>query len=446
MDASLDSGVKGRRPTPLHTKIFIGLVLGALAGGIAQATLGLDSSLLEGFVKNVARPAGTIFMNLIFMIVVPLLFSALVMGVAEIGEARKVGRVGLRALGMTVLLSGLAVAIGLLAVNAVRPGEGISPAERERLTAAYGNQEEAAKNVKRAEEAQTAADTVVGLIPRNPLDSAVKALEGGILPFMVFALIFGIALAAIEPERAMPVKVFLDGVFAVSLKVIEFAMLLAPYGVFGLAFTAAATLGWAALAALGKYAALVIFALAFHLIVVYSLALKLVAKRSPWEFFRQIRAVMLTAFATASSNATLPTALKSAEEDVGLPRDVSHFVLTVGATANQNGTALFEGITILFLAQLFGVDLSLQQQLVVMGLAILAGVGTAGVPGGAWPMIAVILAKIGVPPEAIAICLGIDRVLDMSRTVLNVTGDITIAACVSQMEGRGRQVPAEAIS
>jgi DAACS family dicarboxylate/amino acid:cation (Na+ or H+) symporter len=212
------------------------------------------------------------------------------------------------------------------------------------------------------------------------------------------------------------------------------AMSFAPFGVFALIFAMAASTGVGAFIALGKYVILVLVVLAIHQFGVYSLALKFIAKRNPMQFFRQIRTVMLTAFSTSSSNATLPTAIKSAREDVGLNPASSTFVLTVGATANQNGTALFEGITILFLAQLYGVDLSLGQQAMVMGLAILAGVGTAGVPGGAWPMIAIILAKIGVPPESIGLCLGVDRILDMSRTVLNVTGDMTIAACVDENE------------
>ncbi|HRF61086.1 MAG TPA: dicarboxylate/amino acid:cation symporter [Fimbriimonadaceae bacterium] len=432
-----------RRRMPLHTKIFLGLVLGALAGGVVQGTWGPKEPWVVWVRENLANPVGQIFLSLIFMIVVPLLFSALVLGVAEIGDARKVGRIGLRALGMTVVLSGLAVLIGIGAVNIVKPGEGIDPKEREVLLANYKTAD-AEKKVEDAKKAKTAAETIVEFVPRNPLASAVDALGGGLLPFMVFALIFGIALASIEAEKALPVKEFLGGVFATSLKVIEMAMRLAPYGVFGLVFVTASTLGVSAFVALGKYAGLVLVALAFHLVVIYSLAIRFVAKRDPRRFFGQIRGVMLTAFATASSNATLPAALKSAEEDVGLPRDISSFVLTVGATANQNGTALFEGITIIFLAQFFGVELTVGQQFLVMGLAILAGVGTAGVPGGAWPMIAVILVKIGVPAEAIGICLGIDRVLDMSRTVLNVTGDITIAACVSELERGDRSALATA--
>jgi len=432
--------IEARRGMPLHTKILIGLVLGAVAGAVAQNTLGTDNPGLKTFIEQVARPLGQIFLNMIFMVVVPLLFSALVLGIAEIGDVKKIGRVGLRSLVLTLILSGLAVALGLILVNALRPGDGIDPQRRTELLTTFGHQEDAAKKVEQSQKAKGFGETIAEFLPKNPIDAASR--DDGLLAFMVFALIFGVALANIEAEKALPVISFLEGIFAISQKIIEFAMKLAPYGVFALIFSTAAVLGVDAFVALGKYAGVVLFALAFHLFVVYSLAIKFIAKRDPVQFFRQIKTVMLTAFATASSNATLPTALRSAQEDVGLPRNISSFVLTVGATANQNGTALFEGITILFLAQFFGVSLDLGQQLMVMGMAILAGVGTAGVPGGAWPMIAVILAKIGVPPTAIALCLGIDRILDMSRTVLNVTGDITIAACVAEQEGEKAE-PAE---
>lgn len=418
---------------PLHVRVLIGMVLGIIAGVIARNTLPPDS--VSFLVDNFAKPTGAIFMNMIFMVVVPLLFAALVLGVSELGDATKIGRVGLRSLGMTVVLSGLAVALGLIAVNVVKPGGGFSPEQVAQLQQAIGDPKKAGESIENSKKAASAAQTIVDLVPKNPLESAVKALEGGILPLMVFALIFGIALVGVEPEKAAPLKAFFEGLFAVTLRIIDMAMKLAPYGVFGLIFAISAKLGPEAFIALGKYVVLVLCALAFHQFVVYSLALKFVAKRNPIVFFRQIRTVMLTAFATSSSNATLPTALQAAEKEVGLPRNISNFVLTVGATANQNGTALFEGITILFLAQMFGVNLDLGQQAMVMGLAIIAGVGTAGVPGGAWPMIAIILTKIGVPAEAIGLCLGVDRILDMSRTVLNVTGDITIAACVSAMEG-----------
>ncbi len=429
-----------KRKMPQHTKIFVGLLLGAMAGAIAQSVLpdGTANQALKDFNANWATPLGDIFLYLIFMVVVPLLFSALVNGVAEIGEAAKVGRTGLRALLLTIILSGIAVGIGLGGVNLVKPGAGISDAERERLTAGI-NAEEAKK--KAEVKAETDEPPVWGIIPKNPLKEANRALTGGILPFMFFALVFGLALAAVEPERAAPVKNFIEGLFLVSQKMVEFAMKYAPIGVFFLVFRAASSLGANAVVAVGQYVILVLAALALHMFVTYPIFLKFVAKRDPVQFFRQCKEVILTAFSTSSSNATLPVALRVAEQEVGLPRKTSSFVLTVGATANQNGTALFEGITILFLAQFAGVNLDFSQQLTIMGLAILAGIGTAGVPGGAWPMIGVILAKFGIPVELIGVVIGIDRILDMSRTVLNVVGDITIAACVSGLEGNRVAIP-----
>lgn len=429
-----------KRKMPQHTKIFVGLLLGAMAGAIAQSVLpeGTANQALKDFNASWATPLGDIFLYLIFMVVVPLLFSALVNGVAEIGEAAKVGRTGLRALLLTIILSGIAVGIGLGGVNLVKPGAGISDAERERLTAGI-NAEEAKKKAEVKAEADE--PPVWGIIPKNPLKEANRALTGGILPFMFFALVFGLALAAVEPERAAPVKNFIEGLFLVSQKMVEFAMKYAPIGVFFLVFRAASSLGANAVVAVGQYVILVLAALALHMFVTYPIFLKFVAKRDPVQFFRQCKEVILTAFSTSSSNATLPVALRVAEQEVGLPRKTSSFVLTVGATANQNGTALFEGITILFLAQFAGVNLDFSQQLTIMGLAILAGIGTAGVPGGAWPMIGVILAKFGIPVELIGVVIGIDRILDMSRTVLNVVGDITIAACVSGMEGGGVAIP-----
>ncbi|MGV3615021.1 MAG: dicarboxylate/amino acid:cation symporter [Fimbriimonas sp.] len=420
---------------PLHTKILIGLALGFTLGLVANWTLGRTNSDLKWFNETISDPAGKLFLNLIFMVVVPLLFSALVLGVGELGEAKKVGKIGLLSLLMTVVLSGTAVVIGLTAVNVVKPGAQIPEGRRAELVAQYADKKKADASLKAA---QTAAEDppLLGFVPKNPFKEVNRALEGGLLPLMFFALLFGIALASIEPERAAPVSAFFDGVFAVSQKIIEFAMRFAPIGVFFLVFQTASTLGIELFVAVGLFVVLVLGSLALHQFGTYSLALRFIAKRNPAEFFRSIRGVMLTAFATSSSNATLPVALRSAEEEVKLPRDVSSFVLTVGATANQNGTALFEGMTILFLCQLFNVPLDLGQQLTIMGLAIVGGIGTAGIPGGAWPMIATILVMFKVPAEAIGIVFGIDRILDMSRTVLNVSGDMTIAACVSQLAGR----------
>jgi len=421
-------------------------VLGAISGLAAQAFLldGSKNEALRWFTANIADNVGSIFLAMIFMVVVPLLFSALALGIAEIGDVARVGRVGVKALVITCLLSGIAVCLGLAAVNLVKPGEGI-PAEKKAELQRQINADEALKKGT-AELTATEDPPVLGVVPKNPLLEAGRALKGGLLPFMFFALVFGLALAAVPAEKAAPMRGFLEGLFAVSLQMIEFAMKLAPIGVFCLVFKTGAMMGLDFFLALLKYALLVLGVLAIHLFGVYSIVLQVIAKRNPLQFFQQMKTVMLTAFATSSSNATLPTALKAAEEEVGLPNDISSFVLTVGATANQNGTALFEGITIIFLCQLYGVQLDTAQQLWVMLMAIIAGVGTAGVPGGAWPMIASIVKVLKVPGESIGMVLGIDRILDMSRTVLNVTGDMVIACCVSTWEGRKTAVPEEAQS
>jgi dicarboxylate/amino acid:cation (Na+ or H+) symporter, DAACS family len=422
------------RKMPLFAKIFIGMFLGAILGVIAQNSLGAGNPDLKWWVDEVANPVGQIFLRMIFMVVIPLLFSALVLGITELGDVRRIGRIGMRALGMTFLLTGVAVGLALLAVNSMKPGTGIAPAEREKMMAMYADSGKAEKSIEKAKEKTGFGQTLLGFIPENPFEEAAKPKLGGVLAFMVFALLFGIAMTGIEPEKALPLKQFLEGLFAVSLRLIEMAMSLAPIGVFALIFATAATLGFGAIAALGNWVGVVLLVLVIQLFGTYSLALKFIAKKSPVTFFRNVREVIVTAFTTSSSNATLPTALRVGEEKLGIPRSINSFVLTVGATANQNGTALFEGITVLFLAQLFGVQLAVADQLTIVGLCILAGIGTAGVPGGAWPMIASILVMVGVPPEAIGLCIGIDRILDMSRTVVNVVGDLTIAECVAAGE------------
>lgn len=433
------------RRVPLHVWILSSLLLGAVAGiGAKLATAGSEASTasLKTFVDNVMDPIGQTFLALIFMIVVPLLFSALILGVNEIGDVAKFGRIGFKTLLMTVVFSSIAVGIAFLAVTVVRPGEGFAEGVRNDLVASY--EEDGKKKMEAANAAPPADPPVLGLIPKNPLLEASRALSGGILPFMVFALVFGIAMTRVDPEKALPFKQWLEGVFEISQKVIEIAMLFAPIGVFALIFKTGATLGFDLFAVLGKYALIVLVALAFHQFVVYSILIRVIAKRNPLTFFKQMRNVMVTAFATSSSNATLPVALKDATEEVGLPRDISSFVLTVGATANQNGTALFEGITLVFLCQLFGVPLGSAEILTILGMSIVAGIGTAGVPGGAWPVIGSIAQGLGVPAASIGIVLGIDRILDMSRTVLNVTGDMAIACCVAELEGRPLAIPEEA--
>ncbi len=424
---------------PLANQILLGLVLGAALGLVVERNVTDPASLrtLEWWLAHVIQPVGKLFIRIIFMIVIPLIFSAIVLGVAEMGDVRKLGRVGLKSVLFTVLLSGTSVMLGLTLVNVFAPGKHLSAQTKQELTAKYGGA--VTQKVEQGTKSAPLAETLLGLIPQNPLAEAVNAFTpnytgGGLIAVMVFSLFFGVALAMAPPAKVASLVSLLQGVFEVCMLIIGFAMRLAPIGVACLGFGLTATLGLDILRSLGFYAAVVVLGLALHQFGTYSLFLKFVGGKSPGQFFSQIREAMLTAFSTSSSNATLPVSLRVAEENLKLPPQISRFVLTVGASANQNGTALYEGVTVLFLAQVFGVELSLGQQIVVALMCIMAGLGTAGVPGGSLPLVVGVLVTIGVPGEAIAIILGIDRLLDMCRTTLNVTGDLVCAVLVSKGE------------
>lgn len=441
------------RKMPLHWKILIGLVVGATAGLIANALAsqpiepgavnvldrdanGIDDRL-DWTVDNVATPVGRVFLRLIFMVVVPLVFAALALGVYGLGDVRRLGRVGLRTLTFTVVLSTIAVLIGIGLVNVLRPGGTLSEERAAALREQYATQAEGL--ALSAKKAKPLRDILLDMIPENPLQEMVGAVDGsskgnGMLAVMFFALAFGTALSVLPPHRSEPLIHPLQAVFDACMVIIGFAMRLAPFAVAFLVFGVTARLGSDILQTLLRFILTVILALSLHLFVVYSITVWLFGGMRPRDFFRRSSEAMFTAFGTSSSNATLPTALRVADTSLGLPREISHFVLTVGATGNQNGTALYEGIVVLFLAQVFGVELTFAQQMIVVLMSMLAGVGTAGVPGGSLPLIVIVLRTVGVPGEGIAIILGVDRILDMCRTVLNVTGDLAIATCVSRSE------------
>jgi dicarboxylate/amino acid:cation (Na+ or H+) symporter, DAACS family len=370
-------------------------------------------------------------------VVIPLITSALILGVAEIGEVSKLGRLGGRCLALTLLFSSVSVVIALGLTNMLHPGNALSTEQREQLVQTYGG--DADKTVAQALHKQPWSQSLLQIIPQNPIAEAAQVFApnytgGGILAVMTFALLFGLALAACPAEQSRPVISFMQGIFSASLKINQWAMQLAPYGVACLIFSVVARIGFELLQTLGLYMGVVLLGLLLHLVVTYGLALRLGAGWSPWKFFQEIRQVMLTAFSTSSSNVTLPLAIKTAEEKLKIPAPIARFVLTLGASANQNGTALYEGITVLFLAQVFGIELTLGQQITVAFMCILAGLGTAGVPGGSLPLVVGVLVTVGVPGEAIAIILGVDRLLDMCRTVVNVTGDLVCATVLSSWE------------
>jgi dicarboxylate/amino acid:cation (Na+ or H+) symporter, DAACS family len=420
-----------------HSKIFIGLSTGVVLGLIANAAFS-DYPELDWAIKYVIAPLGQVFLRLIFMAVIPLIFSAIALGVAELGDVRSLGRIGAKTLLITIIISTISVLIGVGLVNIVQPGVGLTDANRQLLMSTISSS--GTPLVEKAAQAKPVMQTLLEMIPKNPLADAAGAFDenykgGGILALMTFSLFVGLALTLTRSERTEVFEKFLQGLYDIVMKIIAIAMKLAPYGVAALIFSVVARLGLDVIFILGKYMAVVLCGLILHTFGVYSLILKLFARVSPWEFFNRLKDVMLTAFSTSSSNVTLPTALDATENALNVPRKISRFVLTVGSTANQNGTALFEGITVLFLAQFFGVELSFTQQFTVVLAAVLAGVGTAGVPGGSLPVIVLVLQSVGVPGEGIGVILGVDRILDMSRTVVNVTGDITIAVVVAKSEG-----------
>ncbi len=419
------------RGMPLHWKIAIGFALGLVLGLVVHYAVGADTAWVQALTKYVTQPFSTLFVSLIFMLIVPLLFSALVVGVSEMGDVRSLGRIGWRTLAMTVVLSTIAVVIGLLLVNIFEPGVGVDPATARQMLAEGSERAQAIVADSAAQ--PTGIGMLLSIVPQNVVGAASS--NASILALMFFALMFGIGIVMSDETPAIAtIRRGIDGIFQVSMTLIGLIIRLAPYAVFCFMFNLAALFGWDLLFRLAGYVLVVVAALAIHMFVVYPVALRVAGGYSPLRFFRGVQEAMLMAFSTASSNATLPTALRVADEHLHLPRRVSRFVLTIGATANQNGTALFEGVTVLFLAQFFGVDLSLGQQILVMLVCILGGIGTAGVPSGSLPVVALICAMVGVPPEGIGLILGVNHFLDMCRTTVNVTGDLAVATIVARGE------------
>ncbi len=427
-DTSTDRPRKPRMP--LHWKIAIGFVAGLVLGLLVHYVVGADVPWVQTLIDWVTQPFGRLFLTLIFMLIVPLLFSALVVGVSEMGDVGSLGRIGWRTLAYTVGLSSIAVLLGLVMVNLFRPGDGVDPVLAQQLLAEGADRAQAI--VRDGESQATGLDLLLSIVPENVVGAASS--NSSILALMFFALMFGVGLVMTRSPAVDVLKRGIEGLFEVSMTLIGLVIRLAPYAVFCFMFNLAVVFGWDLLFRLGAYVLVVVAALLIHMVVVYSLALKLLGGYSPARFFRGVQEAMLMAFSTASSNATLPTALRVADEQLGLPRRVSRFVLTIGATANQNGTALFEGVTVIFLAQFFGVELGIGQQILVMLVCILGGIGTAGVPAGSLPVVALICTMVGVPAEGIGLILGVNHFLDMCRTTVNVTGDLGIAALVSKGE------------
>lgn len=424
----------------LHTKILLGLLIGVLAGLTVNWTVGGTHPYVVFAVEQFTRPIGQLFLNLLLMIVVPLVFASLVVGVSGIGDIRKLGRIGLKSFAYTIIISALSVVIGLTVANTIRPGERVSQDVATTLKEKFSSdgQSKVAEQKKAAEEAKkdTALMSVVKTIVPNNIFNSISTGAPNMLHLMFYALIVGIAITLLPGPISAPFVSLMESVFAITSKIIDMIMKFAPYAVACLIFNNVAVFGLDLLKSLGWFVLTVLLGLGLHFFGVYSLSVAFLSRINPIEFFKRIRTVIVTAFSTSSSNATLPTALRVSEENLGVPKQINSFVLTVGATANQNGTALYEGMTVLFLAQLvMDEPLSFGTQVMIVYLAILGGIGTAGVPSGSIPFIIGILVMIGLDPALIAIILGVDRILDMCRTTLNVVGDITAATYVARSEG-----------
>jgi dicarboxylate/amino acid:cation (Na+ or H+) symporter, DAACS family len=411
----------------LHTKIILGLLLGAVAG-VSANRLAAGEAWVQWIGDNVANPVGQIFLRMLLMTVIPLVFASITLGVAGIGDVRRVGKIGGRTLAYFVLSTALSAILGLVLVNVFQPGAGLAPEVRDQLMATYRTQ---AQGLQAGGATRFGIDLFINIVPRNPVQAAAGMDMLGVI---FFAIVFGAALTLIPEEKAKPMLRVLDALGEAVVKIIDIAMKLAPYGVFGLIFYTTSRFGWDILGQLVKYVLVVVVGLFLYASVGLSALVRIFGGLSPVVFWKKAWTSAVTAFSTSSSNATLPTNIAVAERELKIPPKIAGFVLPLGATMNMNGTALYEGVTVLFLAQVFGIELSLGAQAIVVILAVITAIGAAGVPGGSLPLIMVVLATVGVPAESIAIILGADRLLDMCRTTLNVTGDLTAAAYVARTE------------
>jgi dicarboxylate/amino acid:cation (Na+ or H+) symporter, DAACS family len=418
------------RGMKLHNKILLGLAAGGLAGVAANLTVGEAHPVVEGINHYLAIPIGQIFLRMLFMVVIPLVFASITLGVAGMGDIRKVGRVGGKALAYFFITTSLAATLGLVVVNVTRPWERVTPDTRADLMERFAG--DASARVETAATIEFGINTFVNIIPRNPIQAAAAT---DLLGIIFFGLIFGAALTLMPAAKARPMLDVLEALNGVVIKIIQFAMLIAPYGVAGLIFTVGSRFGFDLLTAVAAYVGTVLLGLILHVGLTVAFIVRFLIGVSPLRFFSRIKAALITAFSTSSSSATLPTSMQVAETQLGVPRSIYGFVLPLGATMCMNGTAIFEGITVIFLAQIFGVSLTIPQMGILIVMAVITAIGAAGVPGGSIPLMVGILTMFGVPGEGIAIVLGIDRILDMSRTTVNVLTDLTAATWLAKAEG-----------
>jgi Na+/H+-dicarboxylate symporter len=417
----------------LHWKIIIGLVLGTIYG-IASAINGWSD-----FTSNFISPFGTIFLNLLKLIAVPLVVSSLITGVASLSDTRKLSRIGWKTIALYISTTAIAVSIGLILVNVLEPGAGIPEDFQESLSQEYVDK--AASKQDLASSVQNnrgPLQPLVDMVPSNMFSAASN--NSNMLQIVFISIIFGIALIGIDRKFSQPVLAFLEGINQMIIKLVEMIMYFAPYGVFALiAKTISSVSGdvsqiGSILSALLFYMGVVVLGLFIHMSLTYLTILKMFTNMDLKHFFKSMAPVQLLAFSTSSSGATLPVTMKRCEKDLGVSEEISSFVLPLGATINMDGTALYQGVAAVFIAQAIGMDLTFVDQFTIVATAVLASIGTAAVPGAGIIMLVIILEAINVPSQGIALILGVDRILDMIRTATNVTGDATVACAMDSLE------------
>jgi Na+/H+-dicarboxylate symporter len=413
----------------LYTKISIGLIAGATIG-IGANVIGVSTGwTLAADTLAALAPLGTAFIRAITMIVIPLVVASLVVGVASLGDLRALGRIGGRTVGYYLCTTAVAVTIGITLSNLVQPGSRIPEESKNALLAEYGGA--AAGRIELADQAPGIVDVLLSIIPRNPIQAAAN---GDMLPLIFFTILFGAAAALLDERRKQALVGFFDAVNEVSMTIINWIMELAPYAVFALIAAVTAQFGLDVLKSLLLYTITVVAGLLLHAVGTYGLAVRFLGGRKPLQFFRRVREAQVLGFSTSSSNATLPVTIRVAEHELGISTRVAGFVLPLGATINMDGTALYQGVAVMFIAQVFGIDLTWTQQLTVVLTATLASIGAAGVPSAGIITLALVLRQAGVPETGIALILGVDRILDMLRTSVNITGDLSASVFVSRAE------------
>ncbi|WP_261131167.1 dicarboxylate/amino acid:cation symporter [Bacillus sp. Marseille-Q3570] len=404
----------------LSVQIIIGLILGIIIGIVLNLFAADLFSVLD---KYVFGPVGTIFLNLIKMLVVPIVFFSIALGAAGIGDPKKLGRIGGKTIGFFLITTTIAIVIGLALAYVIQPGAG-------------GGFDTGQANFE-AEEAPPVVDTLLNIIPTNPIDAMAKE---NMLQIIAFSIFVGFAVAMLG-EKTKGVRRLLNEGNDILMYLVNIVMVLAPYGAFALIASAVGNFGLDALQAMGLYFGTVLLALLLHAMITYGTAISTLGKMNPIKFFKAFAPAMTVAFSTSSSSGTLPVSMKTAQENLNVPKQVSSFVQPLGATINMDGTAIMQGVATVFIAQVYAVDLSVTQLITVVLTAVLASIGTAGVPGVGLIMLAMVLKQVGLPVEAIGLVLGVDRLLDMTRTAVNISGDAACAVIVAQSEEKHGGAP-----